>query len=65
MSVGQGRRSVAENLAGMLKVQGLTSSTRGKKKKKGGGVKAKEIVVVYPHSLEDILSHSRLPRDHV
>lgn len=56
---------MAENLAGMLKVQGLTSSTRGKKKKEKGGVKAKEIVVVHPHSLEDILSHSRLPRDHV
>lgn len=55
---------MVENLAGMLKVQGLTSSTRGKKKKeKGGG--AKEIVVVRPHSLEDTLSHSRLPRDHV
>lgn len=63
--MGQGRRSVAENLACMLKVQGLTSSTRGKKKKEKGGGEAKEIFVVCPHSLDDILNHSRLPRDHV
>lgn len=56
---------MAENLAGMLKVHGLTSSTRGKKKKEKKGWGAKEIVVVHPHSLEDILSYSRLPRDHV
>lgn len=43
---------MAENLAGMLKVQDLTSSTR---RGKWGEKKAKEIVVVCPHSLEDIL----------